>query len=101
MIKIQPAPFVDQIKDGHEMTKLPYPFFVETDGMIGRQDLWQGDPFRAVGFQRDLAVQVINVWWDQVVDDPKLAVGMYLVTANAAGDYAVHTTAVASAEVID
>lgn len=100
MFKLQPAQYVDQIKDGHEMTKLPYPFFVEKDGSIGQQELWKGDPLKAIGFQVDLAKQQIDLWWDQVARDPQRVVGMYLVTSNAQGNWGVHQTAIVSVEEI-
>lgn len=100
MIKIQPEPFVDNLVDGHELTKLPYPFFVDEDGLIAQQDLWQGDPFKVVGFQLDLAVQKIDLWWTDVVANPEIAVGMYLVTADKSGDYGVHSSAIRSLTVL-
>jgi hypothetical protein len=94
---IQNAPAVDGIDaDGHERTKLPYPFFVDGDGKIGRQDFWQGDPGRVVGFQKDLAVMQIDLRWAEAVGDLWQAVGMYLVTENSHGQYGVHLTAVQS-----
>jgi hypothetical protein len=100
IIRLQPAAFTDQITDdGQELTKLPYPFFADEQGMIGRQDVWHGDPYRVVGFQRDLFVQQLDLSWGQAFKDPSKAVGMYLITASKAGVYGVHTTAIESAEV--
>lgn len=101
VIEIQPAPYIDHItNDGHECTKLPYPFFVNEDGTIGNQGFWRGEPFRVVGFQRDLAKHQIDVWWDEVAEDPTKAVGLYVVTSNrdlahtADATYGVHETAI-------
>lgn len=99
-IKLQPSSFVDNMREGHEMTRLPYPFFVNEEGEVGQQDMWDGDPARVIGFQRDLAVQAIDLWWKDAVKDPQQAVGMYLVTSNAEGDWASHSTAIASAEIV-
>lgn len=98
LFKIQPSAFTDQIRDGHQMTKLPYPFFVNEDGSVGSQDFWKGDPFKVVGFQRDLAVHEIDLWWRDVVTDPQQAVGMYLVTEDVQGSWGTHQTAVESVE---
>lgn len=95
--KIQPAECVDRIHNGHEMTKLPKPYFVNADdGAVGRQDYWQGDPAAVVGFQADLAVNRIDLTWQEAAADPARAVGMYLVTTDSEGAWSTHLTAVAS-----
>lgn len=100
-ILFQPASYVDQIIDGHEMTKQPYPLVADEKGLIENQELWQGDPFRVVGFQNDLAVQRIDLRWADVVEDPSQAVGKYLVTSSCTGDYGSHQTAIAAVRVLD
>jgi hypothetical protein len=100
-VKIQTAPFTDHIaSDGTPLSKLPYPFYVDPDGGVQRQDVWQGKPKRVVGFQKDLAVQQIDLWWRKALEDPQQAVGMYLVTENADGQFWTHNTAVDSVEVL-
>jgi hypothetical protein len=101
LIRLQPSEYVDQMIDGHEMTKLPYPFYVYEDGTVGRQDFWQGDPSRVIGFQKSLSVQHVDLWWSDAVRDPSKAVGMYVVTCNVDGQMGVHLTAIASAEVVN
>jgi hypothetical protein len=99
--RIQNSEYADQITaDGTELTKLPYPFYVDENGNVGRQDVWQGVPERVIGFARDLAVQEINLWWPTVVQDPPQAVGMYLVTQDADGSIGTHPTAVSSIETV-
>jgi hypothetical protein len=29
---------------------LPYPYFINQKGMVGRQDFWKGKPFKLIGF---------------------------------------------------
>lgn len=99
-IKLQPSAFVDNICDGHEMTKLPYPFVVDEDGTVNFQDIWQGDPTKAIGFQRDLAVHTIDLWWKDAFVDPQQAVGMYLVSADEAGAWGVHPNAISEASIL-
>lgn len=100
-IKLQPSAFTDRIcDDGQELTKLPYPFYVNEDGEVGRQDFWQGDPAHVIGFQRDLAKQSIDLWWDEVVQDPKQAVGTYLVTTSAEGVWSTHQIAIAEVSMV-
>lgn len=100
-ITLQPSPRVDNIVDGIEMTQLPYPFHVDADtGDVGRQDFWRGDPARVVGFQKDLAVQRIDLWWRDAVKNPEQVVGMYVVTAGTSG-LGVHVLAIAEVRVTD
>jgi hypothetical protein len=97
MITIQPSEFVDYVTaDGTELTKLPYPFFVDEKGIVGRQDVWSGTVARVVGFAADLAEQRVDLTWHRAVTDLQKAVGMYLVTEDSAGTWSVHTNAVAS-----
>lgn len=99
-IRIQPAQYVDQIVDGHEMTKLPYPLVADEEGNVEHQELWRGDPAKVIGFQKDLAIQQVDLWWADVVADPKKAVGTYMITSDDQGGWGTHMTAVMSAEVL-
>lgn len=103
VIKIQTAPTIDNIvSDGEALHKLPYPFWVNEDGAIAQQNLWRGDPWRVIGFQKDLACFQIDLWWREAFAAPERAVGMYLVTAaKGTGHMAIstHSTAVQSMEV--
>jgi len=58
---------------------LPYPYFINEKGFVGRQDFWKGNPYKLIGFspiseqkfdkrQIDLSVFLKN---------PKKAIGMY------------------------
>lgn len=102
VIKLQPSNFTDNISDnGEEQTKLPYPFFVNEDGSVRNQDFWRGVVARVVGFQKDGAVQQIDLWWTKAFQDPENTVGMYLVTADNRGTFSTHNTAIMSVEVLD
>jgi hypothetical protein len=98
-VRLQPAEFVDHITDdGHEMTKLPYPFYVYQTGRVALQaSFWRGTVKTVIGFQKDLAKHTIDLFWDTVWDAPQSAVGMYVVTSSAAGVWSVHSTAIKSA----
>jgi len=99
---IQPSEFTDHITgDGTELTKMPYPFYVNEDGTVQRQDFWRGDPARVVGFQKDSAVQQVDLRWAEAKTDPAAVVGMYLVTADSKGNLASHDNAVSKFVVID
>lgn len=98
--RIQFAPAVDKIIKGLELTKLPYPFFIRADGKIQSQELWKGDPLEAVGFQRDLAMQQIDLPWEDYAaeDQPNMVVGLYLVTRDYLGGMSVHVHAISEVE---
>lgn len=100
VLRIQPASYTDQIVGGQELTKQPYPYFVEEDGSVQRQDFWQGTVARVIGFQRDLAVQEISLLWSAAVrSDLECLTGLYLVTSNADGEWSTHHTAIESVTV--
>lgn len=102
ILRVQPAAYVDQIIDGHELTKQPYPYFVEEDGSVQYQDFWQGTVKRVVGFQRDLSVRTIDLLWSAAVrSDLECLIGLYLVTEDADGQWSTHNTAVESVTVVD
>lgn len=102
IIKLQPAPRIDNITaDGTALHQLPYPFHVYEDGRVGEQDLWNGDPSHVIGFQKDLARRMPDLWWADVVKDPQQAVGMYMVTTSTTGNTGVHLTSIASVTVFE
>lgn len=91
-VKLQPAQFCDQIVDGQELYKTPYPLCFGLDGKNVHSDFWQHNYARVVGFVADLAEQRVDIFWSELVRqfkaDPHLdpfqaAVGMYLVYQDA------------------
>lgn len=90
--KIQPEEQADH--------KLPYPYFADESGAVGRQDVWKGNPTQVIGFQSDAGVMQIDLLWEDAIQDPDLVSGMYLVTADANGDFGTHPTPVESLEVV-
>lgn len=101
IIKLQPSAYTDQIVGGQELSKLPYPFYVTESGAVQGADVFAGTVSFVIGFQNDLHRHEIDIWWKEVVKDPQLAVGRYLVTTNKDGDFGVHQTAIATVEVKD
>lgn len=78
VITIQPANSADGTYDVHE--PLPYPYHVDAaTGDVGRQDFWKGVPFRVLGFQKDVDVQQVDLWWEEAAADPDQIVGMFAV----------------------
>jgi hypothetical protein len=100
-IAVQMSSYVDQIREGREMTKQPYPFFVYEDGSVGRQDYWKGRVAGIVGFTRDSNAFQIDLPWTDVVRDPQGAVGTYVVTTDDKGVWTTWETAVETMSVIE
>lgn len=40
---------------------LPYPYQIDADGSVLRQDFWRGEPARLLGFQQDADVQQVDL----------------------------------------
>jgi hypothetical protein len=73
-ITLQPAQRADGV--------LPYPFHVTADGRVGRQDYWHGGVTRVIGFNSSSAPNGLDTSWREIQDNPELARGKYLVTAD-------------------
>lgn len=79
---------------------LPKPYFADESGMIGRQDVWKGNPTQVVGFQSDPDVHSIDLLWEDAIQDLDRASGMYVVTIDADGEFVTHLTPVESVTVV-
>lgn len=106
IITIQPEAFVDNVwvnEDGQvvEGKKLPYPFHVKEDGSVDRQDFWRGDPEAVVGFQADVNVQSVDLWWEDAVKDPDAIVGMFPVMIEKGKGFYTYTVAIESVQVFE
>lgn len=65
---------------------LPYPFHIEPDGAVARQDFWRGEPARLAGFQRDADENRVDVRVEDWLADPELDVtGTFPVFVDADG----------------
>lgn len=65
---------------------VPYPYHIEPDGAVQRQDFWRGDPKVLLGFQRDRNRQVVAITTREWFEGPAAAVvGMYPVFADSEG----------------
>lgn len=71
--------------DVHE--PMPYPYHVDTDGKVGRQELWRGDPEVMVGFQKAADVQVVDLLWQVAVKHPEKIPGMFPVFCRSNGTF--------------
>lgn len=96
-LTLQPSARVDHItKDGVELTQLPYPFHADEHGDVLRQDFWDGNPARIVGFQKYLDVPRIDRTFNEIWENPELAIRMYVITADTDGRFSTHTLAIQS-----
>lgn len=65
---------------------LPYPWHINRDCSVARQDFWKGQPDRLAGFQTSRDKQVINVLAQDWVDSDNIDVtGMFPVFINSDG----------------
>lgn len=78
---------------------LPYPFHVNADGSIGRQDFWRGQAATAIGFVNRPDSYHIALSWSAAVGNPQKAVGKYVVTADSKGQFSTHMVAIESVQV--
>lgn len=99
-LKIQQAPVTDNITaDGHVGARLPWPVIADSEGLVHIPSSQLGMT-RIPGFQKNLAVMRVDVWWPEVFADPDKAIGMYLVSYYDGGPMAVCLSAVDSVEVL-
>lgn len=70
-ITIQPAE--------QEDSTLPYPFHIQPDGKVGRQDFWRGKPLKLIGFNPKLQTGPMKgtVIFEKFWENPKLAIGKF------------------------
>lgn len=83
IITIQPSNTPSGKYDVH--MAVPYPFHVGEDGMVGRQEFWRGDPKAVLGFQRDIDLMMVDLFWADAVADPEQMVGMFPVFTTSDG----------------
>lgn len=76
----------------------PYPYHVQLDGQIARQDFWKGAPAQLLGFQRNLRRNRVDLLCDAFLADPEKAIGMFPVFVNADGSMDTLKTPVESVQ---
>lgn len=81
IIAIQPK----QREDG----VLPYPYFIDEKGKIGRQDFWKGEPYMLIGFNPKPKTGDMPGTIDIKIflKDPKKCIGMYPIFAHKNGEW--------------
>lgn len=58
---------------------LPYPFFIDLKGMVGRQDFWKGKPLKLIGFNPKYQSGVMDgtLILKDFLEKPKKAITMF------------------------
>ncbi len=80
VIKIQP-------KMRKDLT-LPYPYFIDDDGYVGRQDFWKGTPLKLIGFNlSDKQIDDDSITFAQFWKNPELAIGKYPIFMHQDGEW--------------
>ena len=82
-IRIQPQ----ELHDG----TLPYPYFIDSKGCVGRQDFWQGNPYKLIGFSLLPKSGTIDLQLDSFLKDKEKAIGMYAVFTTAQDSWFTQT----------
>jgi len=91
-IKIQQKELADHF--------LPYPYFIEKGGLISRQDFWQGNPYKLLGFSKKPKAGSIDLTFKDFWKKPGECVGMFPVFSTAQDTWTTHKIAIASFETL-
>lgn len=89
-IAIQPATLPGKVE--------PYPYFIDADGKVGRQDHWKGKPAQLAGFQATDEIGV-DLELADFLTSPHQAIDMYPVFIDAGGGMWTLTNPITSVRV--
>lgn len=90
-----------QPKERKDLT-LPYPYFIDMRGKVGRQDFWKGKPLRIIGFnpKPKSGYMPKSITSLEFLLKPKLAIGMYPIFEHKDGQWFTYKDPIASVKVI-
>lgn len=74
----------------------PYPYFVNSDGLVERQDFWRGTPHKLVGFCKKRGTGELDLPLFDFLESPQKAVGMYPVFENKNGEWGTYGSPIES-----
>lgn len=69
---------------------LPFPYLINDDCTVDRQDFWRGEPVRLIGFQATADVQEVALLADEWIKTGQDVAGMYPVFMDADGGFWNH-----------
>jgi hypothetical protein len=75
-------------------------FFIDEKGYVGRQDFWQGNPYKILGFNKTPKTGDISLMFEDFKKDPKQAEGMYPVFSTAQDEWTTHQDPIAEVEIL-
>ena len=78
-IRIQPRESENKV--------LPYPYFIDEKGFIGRQDFWKGKPKKLLGFYNFPESGDITLMFEDFWVEPERCVGLYPVFEHKNGEW--------------
>lgn len=65
----------------------PYPYFIEENGDVGRQDFWKGNPLKLLGFSDTREVGKILLSFEDFRKELWLAIELFPVFINSDGTW--------------
>ena len=63
---------------------LPYPWMIDEDGIVLRQDFWKGKPYKLIGFQKEDELNM-DLTFKEFWKCPKKAVGLFPIFMHLGG----------------
>lgn len=96
----KPMKYIIQPKGGDVSEPRPFPYSIDADGKVLDQDFWKGDPAGLIGFQKDLDVQRVGLFFRDFTENPMAAIGMYPVFVEETGGLYCFTKPVESVQVL-
>lgn len=92
-IKLQPK--------GKPAGALPYPFFIDEDGFVLRQEFWRGKPYKLLGFNDTPKAGDIKLMRKEFMFYPQAAVAMYPVFKDATDNWYTYDLPIEAVKVIN
>lgn len=86
-----------QPKERKDMT-LPYPYFLDRNGKVGRQDFWKGEPLRLICFAKKGKAKS-SLTFEEFTQAPEKAVKLYPVFEHVDGKWFTYTDPIDSVKV--
>lgn len=73
---IQPGQTTDPKAEYDPKLPLPYPYHIDDEGNVQRQDFWKGSPARLLGFQHGGVQRISLTFRDWMAGDADAAIGL-------------------------
>lgn len=85
----------------HKDFTLPYPFFIDENRKVGRQDFWKGKPLKLIGFSKKSEAGKIDVYFRDFWEKPKVAIKKYPILEWKDKSWHTYTDPIEHIEIID